>query len=116
MVSFWVPNMVRHLIFRVPKRDQNFDNHPCKQTLKLQPGFLKLQFLKPNKALKGMVGLRGRGLRVFFRAPFWVRTKCTKRVEGLGFTLLPENCKYRGPAGTKMEVPGLRSALRNIGP
>ena len=29
MVPFWVPNIVRHLIFRVPKRDHNFDNHPC---------------------------------------------------------------------------------------
>ena len=28
MVPFWVPNIVRHLIFRVPKRDHNFDNHP----------------------------------------------------------------------------------------
>ena len=31
MVPFWVLNIVRHLIFRVPKkeRDHNFDNHPC---------------------------------------------------------------------------------------
>ena len=28
MVPFWVPNIVRHLIFRVPKWDHNFDNHP----------------------------------------------------------------------------------------
>ena len=28
MVPFWVPIIVRHLIFRVPKRDHNFDNHP----------------------------------------------------------------------------------------
>ena len=27
MVPFWVPIIVRHLIFRVPKRDHNFDNH-----------------------------------------------------------------------------------------
>ena len=27
-VPFWVPNIVRHLLFRVPKRDPNFDNHP----------------------------------------------------------------------------------------
>ena len=28
MVPFWIPSIVRHLIFRVPKRDHNFDNHP----------------------------------------------------------------------------------------
>ena len=28
MVRFWIPNIIRHLIFRVPKRDHNFDNHP----------------------------------------------------------------------------------------
>ena len=25
---FWVPNIVQHLIFRVPKRGHNFDDHP----------------------------------------------------------------------------------------
>ena len=28
MVPFWIPTTIRHLIFRVPKRDRNFDNHP----------------------------------------------------------------------------------------
>ena len=28
MVPFWVPSIVRPQIFRVPKRDHNFDNHP----------------------------------------------------------------------------------------
>ena len=28
MVSFGVPNIVRHLLFRYPKRDPNFDNYP----------------------------------------------------------------------------------------
>ena len=28
MVPFWVLNIIRHLIFKVPKRDPNFDNHP----------------------------------------------------------------------------------------
>ena len=29
MVPFWVPMILPHLIFRVPKkRDHNFDNHP----------------------------------------------------------------------------------------
>ena len=29
MVPAWVPIIIRHLIFRVPKkRDHNFDNHP----------------------------------------------------------------------------------------
>ena len=30
MVPFWIPIIIRHLIFRVPnlKRDHNFDNHP----------------------------------------------------------------------------------------
>ena len=27
MVPFWIPTIIRHLIFRVPKRDHNFDNH-----------------------------------------------------------------------------------------
>ena len=30
MVPFWVPIIIRHLLFRVPKRDLNFDNYPCK--------------------------------------------------------------------------------------
>ena len=29
MVPFWIPIIIRHLIFRVPKKiDHNFDNHP----------------------------------------------------------------------------------------
>ena len=28
MVFFWIPIIVWHLIFRVPKKGQNFDNHP----------------------------------------------------------------------------------------
>ena len=28
MVPFWIPIVIRHLIFRGPKRDHNFDNHP----------------------------------------------------------------------------------------
>ena len=28
MVPFWIPIIIRHLIFSVPKRDHNFDNHP----------------------------------------------------------------------------------------
>ena len=31
MVPFWVPIIIRHLIFRVPKKkDHNSDNHPYK--------------------------------------------------------------------------------------
>ena len=26
-VPFWIPIIIRHLIFRVPKRDHHFDNH-----------------------------------------------------------------------------------------
>ena len=26
---FWIPLIIRHLIFRVLKKDHNFDNHPC---------------------------------------------------------------------------------------
>ena len=29
MVPFWIPIIIRHLVFRVPKRDHNFDNHLC---------------------------------------------------------------------------------------
>ena len=28
MVPFWVLNIIRHLVFRDPKRDHSFDNHP----------------------------------------------------------------------------------------
>ena len=28
MVPLWVPIIIRHLLFRVPQRDPNFDNHP----------------------------------------------------------------------------------------
>ena len=28
MVPFGVPIIIRHLLFRVPTRDHNFDNHP----------------------------------------------------------------------------------------
>ena len=28
-VLFWVLIIIRHLLFRVPKRDLNFDNYPC---------------------------------------------------------------------------------------
>ena len=28
MGPFWIPVIIRHLIFRVPKRDHNLDNHP----------------------------------------------------------------------------------------
>ena len=28
VVPFWVPNILG-LVFRVPKKDHNFDNHPC---------------------------------------------------------------------------------------
>ena len=29
MVPSWIPTIMRHLIFRVPKKSHNFDNHPC---------------------------------------------------------------------------------------
>ena len=29
MVPFWVPNIIRHPIFRMSKRNPNFDNYPC---------------------------------------------------------------------------------------
>ena len=33
MVPFWIAVIIRHLIFRVPKkRDHNFDNHPYRVT------------------------------------------------------------------------------------
>ena len=28
MVPFWIPTIIPHRIFRVPKKDHNFDNHP----------------------------------------------------------------------------------------
>ena len=28
MVLFWIPVIIRHLLFQVPRRDRNFDNHP----------------------------------------------------------------------------------------
>ena len=46
-VPFWIPNIIRHLIFRVPKRDPNFDNHPYEPYLMLraalpQTGFAQM--------------------------------------------------------------------------
>ena len=35
MVPFWIPIIIQHRIFRVPKkRDHNFDNHPYHPGLK----------------------------------------------------------------------------------
>ena len=34
MVPFWVPIIIRHLLFRYPKRDLNFDNYPYSLALK----------------------------------------------------------------------------------
>ena len=28
MVPLWIPIIIRHLLFRVPKKGHNFDNHP----------------------------------------------------------------------------------------
>ena len=28
MVPFWVLSIIRHLVFRIPKREHNFENHP----------------------------------------------------------------------------------------
>ena len=33
MVPFWVPTIIRHLLFRLPKKRHNFDNHPDKELL-----------------------------------------------------------------------------------
>ena len=41
VVPFCIPIIIRHLIFRYPKRDCNLDNHPCevlKRNLSWQPG------------------------------------------------------------------------------
>ena len=42
-VPFRVLTIIRHLIFRVPKRDPNFDNYPCvpRRTAHFGPGFLR---------------------------------------------------------------------------
>ena len=37
-VPFWVPIIIRHLLFKVPKMDHNFDNHPCGSHLWHSPG------------------------------------------------------------------------------
>ena len=34
MVPVWVPIIIRHLLFRAPKRDFNFDNYPFGGILK----------------------------------------------------------------------------------
>ena len=39
MVPFWIPIIIRHLIFRDPKRDHNFDNHPYSGSPVLGFGF-----------------------------------------------------------------------------
>ena len=57
MVPFWVPIILRHLKFRVPKRDHSFDIPPCAFS-SLGPMFQQLthpsqkhqkqQFMNPN--------------------------------------------------------------------
>ena len=48
MVPFWVLIIVRHLLFRVPKKgDPNFDNHPHDTALNQE--VLKLYRPQPEK-------------------------------------------------------------------
>ena len=37
MVLFWILSIVRHTVFRDPKRDHNFDNHPYQWFNLLEP-------------------------------------------------------------------------------
>ena len=50
MVSFWVPIIIRHLLFRVPKRDLNFDNHPSGSLLGFRPQWVCLCVLVWGRA------------------------------------------------------------------
>ena len=63
LVPFWVPIIVRHLIFRVPnKRDPNFDSHPhANQGPK--PHCLLVRSLGPLKYVR-LGGGGGLGFRV----------------------------------------------------
>ena len=55
-IPFWVLTIIRHLVFRVPKRDHNFDNnYPCSLTLKgLNP-------LSPLSEYQGRLALDDHG-------------------------------------------------------
>ena len=43
MVTFWVPIIIRHLLFGDPKRDPNFDNYPV-MLLNLNTGCRRSMF------------------------------------------------------------------------
>ena len=72
LVLFWIPIIIRHLIFRVPKRDHNFDNHP----------FVIVAVLRPTETV-----------RIRTRLFSW-ELKCT--VEGLELRLSKPRFLGRG--------------------
>ena len=38
MVPFWIPSIIRHLVYRGPKKgDHNFDNHPYSWPMEQTP-------------------------------------------------------------------------------
>ena len=57
-VPFWIPIIIRHLIFRVPKRDHHFDNHACSYVHKIYAGITITQNSRPTV----FCGVKGLGL------------------------------------------------------
>ena len=65
MVPFWIPIIIRHLIFRVPqKRDHNFDNHPYIPSTKPCPLITMREILRLTWTVVNTAGLS------------WVRIFC----------------------------------------
>ena len=58
MVPFWIHTIIWHLIFRVPKRDHNFDNHLYKPSFHLIYILSSIQF--PLLGYIGAISLQPR--------------------------------------------------------
>ena len=68
MAPFGVPNIVRHLLPRVPKTDHNFDNHPssfkCLVGLQATETHVKLAYEAPDQGNKPWISLpKGNGVK-----------------------------------------------------
>ena len=53
MVPFWIPITIRHLIFRVLRRDRHFDNHPHEFSELSAGKTLSVYRLKSSATLQG---------------------------------------------------------------
>ena len=67
-VPFWVPIIIRHLLFRVTiKRDPNFDNHPYTEALIDQVQFKVLQEIRGLSISSRGTGVRSTDILMLYR-------------------------------------------------